>query len=449
MAMFLQRTFGLPVLAIRLGQDDGLPCADLRLVDNSEQEYKVIDQRLLPLTAFGPQALGSEGGASLSVPPEILGWVAEWVHETLDPGSVLWLHFVKPYGVLGAVPWERDLQPRVGIPVLRLPDSLPDQRRSSSVFDVALVATAPATKGESPAVLIGPPVARAIAAGVGERLRLHVFADREGRSFLERELAGLPARAVTIHHFEKRSVDRRTPSGELRNGWLRWIRQAMGAHNLDAVHFIVHGMRFGPDGAVATPLEVDSFDRDVPVSVQSGELRAFLTQVGALAVGFSRPPDNYSDFGLRRLVDDLGAVRAGPVVLHDPALDPEYDQLRNVYAFLASDVPSLPPATPCLSLMAQPQQVYAPGSPALPTSSAQELPPPTGAVTRQFASEDTPMWLAAAERYIEQQQGELIRYRQSTMQRRPTPAEEAYFSGVESALRKIREVVDRHAEAES
>jgi hypothetical protein len=59
------------------------------------------------------------------------------------------------------------------------------------------------------------------------------------------------------------------------------------------------------------------------------------------------------------------------------------------------------------------------------------------------------MWLAAAERYIEQQQGELIRYRQSTTQRRPTAAEEAYFSGVESALRKIREVVDRHAEAES
>ena len=77
---------------------------------------------------------------------------------------------------------------------------------------------------------------------------------------------------------------------------------------LDAVHFVLHGTKLGSDGAVLMPVSPAS-SREVFGAVQSAELSSFLTQVGALVAGFTRPPDNSSDYGLRRLADDLGANR--------------------------------------------------------------------------------------------------------------------------------------------
>jgi hypothetical protein len=444
MAMAIQKFYGLPVLAVQLGELDGRPCAELALVDNTGHEHNILDTRSIPLDAFGLQDTDPSYD-HVEVPPEVMPWVSEWVHQALDPNSVLWMHFKHPYGVLGAVPWERDLQPAIGIPLLRIPDAFPEQDRSSSAIDLALVATAPAPEGPSLAAQLGAQVATAIAAGIGDRLRLHVFGDLEAREFLRNELSGLPVRRVEVYDFER---PRRTDgyTGELRNGWLRWIRQAMAGRTLDVVHFIVHGNALGQEGAILTPLEPDSPDRAYPVSVQCGELKAFLTQVGALVVGFSRPPDNYSDFGLRRLVDDLGAVRAGPVLLHDQALDPDLAALQKCYAFLTSTTPALPPASPSLMLMAQPKQVYVQESTVLPTSPGDDLPPSSGAVKEHFEREETPMWLSAAERYLEQQQGELIRYRQSLDARTPTSSEQAHYAGVESAIRKVRQVVDKYAQ---
>ena len=93
---------------------------------------------------------------------------------------------------------------------------------------------------------------------------------------------------------------------------------------------------------------------------------------------------------------------------------------------------------------AQPPAAKAP--PALPTSRGDDLPAPADAVKEHFEREETPMWLSAAERYLEQQQGELIRYRQSLDARTPTPSEQAYYAGVESAIRKVRHVVDKYAQ---
>jgi hypothetical protein len=446
MAEALQKFYGLPVLRVQLGQLDGRPCAVLSLVDNTSHEINILDTRSVTLDAFGLQDIDPSYD-DLGVPDDVVSWVSQWVHQSLDPSSVLWMHFKHPYGVLGAMPWERDLQPAIGIPLLRIPDAFPEQDRSTSTLELALVATAPAAEGPSLAAQMGARVARAIAAGIGERLRLHVFGDLEARDFLRGELAGLPVREVLVHDVEE---PRRTDdqSGELRNGWLRWIRQAMAGRTLDAVHFNVHGNALGQDGAILTPLEPDSPDRAWPISVQSGEIKSFLTQVGALVVGFSRPPDNYSDFGLRRLVDDLGAVRAGPVVLHDQELDQDFTGLQACYAFLTAPAPGFPPATPSLMLMAQPKQVYVPESPLLPTSAGDDLPAPGDAVKEHFEREETPMWLGAAERYLEQQQGELIRYRQSLDldARTPTSSEQAYFAGVESAIRKVRQVVDKYAQ---
>lgn len=120
--------------------------------------------------------------------------------------------------------------------------------------------------------------------------------------------------------------------------------------------------------------------------------------------------------------------------------------LRECYAFLTATAPGSPPASPSLMLMAQPKQVYVPESPALPTAPGDDLPAPADAVKEHFERDETPMWLSAAERYLEQQNGELIRYRQSLDTRTPTSSEQAYYGGVESAIRKVRDVVDKYAQ---
>ena len=332
---------------------------------------------------------------------------------------------------------------------------LPDPDRSSSTFDMALVATAPTAEGPSTAIQMGPGIARALAAGVGKRLRLHVFADAEAYDTLEAELANVPAREVHVHRAGRLRTESRAPLSSIapphaapavENPWLIWIRQAMTGRTLDAVHFLVHGRSLGYDGAVLTSSSPTSPNRLLPRSLQAGELLAFLNQVGALNATFSRPTDNYSDYGLRQFVSELSSLRAGPVMLHDPREDLDLVDLQAGYQFLSTAGAARPPASSSLTLCVQPHRVL--------RSHPEDIKPqPSGAdlnssaaVKDQFNRDETPMWLSAAERYIEHWEGDLIKFQNAIEQRTPTSMEVSYYAGVESALHKIRNVIDRHAE---
>lgn len=207
---------------------------------------------------------------------------------------------------------------------------------------------------------------------------MHVFAD--------------PATADTLTSVDA-VLHRWSPDGttagspyEPRNPWLRWIRRELRDVTLDAVHFLTHGMRLGTDGAMLTPGVPDQ-DSSPAAPIQSGELMSFLTQVGALVVGFTRAPENPSDSGLRRLVDDLGATRAGPVVLHEPA-DDDMAELRECYRFLTAPEPTVPPASPHLMLYAQSRQV---ADLADTMSGLESITTTSPAVQRQLEREDTPV----------------------------------------------------------
>jgi hypothetical protein len=73
-------------------------------------------------------------------------------------------------------------------------------------------------------------------------------------------------------------------------------------------------------------------------------------------------------------------------------------------------------------------------------------PAPSAAVQAHFDRDETPGWLAAAERYLEQQEAQVMRFRSEARTRTPTAAEVAHFEGVATAVRKARDVIDRHAE---
>jgi hypothetical protein len=445
-AVFLQRQFSLPVVKVEATDLDGRPAVRVQLVLNVNRRQETVGEQVHRLAAFGYAETAGRAGPVLEVPGPLRRFIVDWFYDRLDPSDVLWLHLVKPYGALGAVPWERDLQPVLPIPLLRLPDVLPEPYRPYSTFDVALCVAATGD-GSSAAARMGAAVAWALADGIGDRLRLHVFADLESHRPLENGIGDLPVRAVTVHR-PRSAADpspARTGPG-IQDSWLAWIRQEMRGKAIDAVHFVGHGSTLGDEGAILTTSSPASTDHRSVQVVQAGELRRFLTQVGALVAGFTRPDGNYSDYGLRRLVDELGSMRAGPVLLHDPQTDPALETLRQAYAFLSAPEPGRPPADQSIMLFAQPRQVAnldlkhapeAPGDAELRSSSA---------LRKHLSRDDTPRWLAAAERFIEEREADLIRFRQSREEHPPTAQQEAYFNGVQNALRRVRLVVNRHAE---
>lgn len=440
-----QRSHALTVVAVRMGESNGVPVVDLRLVLSTRERQRTLANVRVPLSRFGFAETWGRTEPDLEVPADVCQWIANSARGQVGDQGVLWLHLVKPYDALGAVPWERDTQQALGVPLLRLPDALPDPDQSDAFIDLALVATAPISGSRIDAPLVTD-VARAIAAGVGNRLRLHVFVDREVRAQLNNELARLKIRKVVIHDRHRNGAGSRHPLSEPQNGWLRWITREMRGQTLDAVHFIVHGSSLGRDGAVLTSVAPDSSYRGFPVSVQSHELTTFLTQTGALIAGFTRPTHNYSDYGLRRLVDDLGSERAGPVLLHDPSFDRSMTGLRQCYAFLTSASPMAPPASHSLLLYAQPNRVFHWARGDIPVWAAHRSSRTSDAVQEHFARDKTPQWLAATERYLEQREGELLRFKESSQSRQPTSAEQAYFAGMEIGIRKLRRIVDHHAE---
>lgn len=438
MARALIRTYSLPVLRIRLDEVAVPPVAVLELILSAEGEEQLCDRRRCSLADLG-------FGRSLA--PTVPGWVADWAGAEVESrlfaksmsSRVLWLHLAKPYGLLGAVPWERHIQPAVGVPVLRLPDVLPEVERESPTFEVALCVLAP---GEVQAGLASA-VAKAMQDAVGPRLRLHVFCDGRTREELSRKLR--PRRAVTFYPFEPKAAAGLRAPGPPQNPWLAWIRLALQDRGLEAVHFLAHGAALGTEGAMA--LSAAQLDQGgVPQLVQAGELRAFLTYVGALNVGFTELPDNPSPFGLLKLVDELGALRAGPVALHDTAADPDLTALTGTYALLAAQGPAAPPAHPSLVLFAQPRQVAGVTGAESPVKSA--LPPVNlvRAVRARYATDDTPQWVTAAARYIDEREAELVRFREGLESQPATSAQTAHFAGLEVALPKIRAVVEKYAE---
>lgn len=456
MAMRLQREHSLPVVAVRLQQspsqdrEAATATAQVDLLVNEDGSPTLHGSRTWLLDDFG--CTTTDWDPTLRVPPDLADWVRTWAGDVLDPGRPLWLHLVKPYGSLGAVPWERDLVPGLGRPLLRLPDVLPVASRSTTTFTVALVATAPAAEGGPPALALGGPVAAAIDAALGTRLQLHVFTDAGTEDAVESELANRGLRQFRVHRAMPRlgrygSTKRWTSAPDLPSLWLRWIRDALAGSTVDAVHFLVHGNSLGSHGAILTPLQPNR-DRDLPVSVEAGELDAFLTQVGALVVGFTMVPMNWSEYGLRLVADELGSRRAGPVLLHDPNLDggveAPLDGLAEGYRFLASPYPGLPPVSPGLQLYVQPRQVAQERMLTPPRGAG--LAPPSAAVQSQFEKDETPAWLGAAQRYLEQQETLLLRFAQETESREPSRAETAHYAGIASAVQKAREVIDRHAE---
>jgi hypothetical protein len=409
----------------------------------------------VPAEALGVEADTGKGRPDAGVeafrlPAEIPAAVTGVLREAHYEGPV-WLHLVKPYGVLGVLPWER-LLAAVPHPILRLPDALAERPvENTRLLDVALCASRPVSEEAFDIPRGLSHMAETIVRSVeGRRVRVHVFADLECLHELEQRLAasGLLGQQVLVAHPDSvRAVHTRSGADEggydaLTSPWLQWIQRTLDRTSVDVVHFLCHGYLADRRGALAfAESPVRNQDPEWCRFVTGGELGRFMLRVGAWSIAFSSPQGNYSEFGLRALADEFAQVRPGPVLYHDHRDDRDLSQLGQVYRFLYSRTRVPPTPTPALALCCQPAMVVtreaaeeAPRAPSLQAAAA----------TAIEALDEVPSWFASAQRFVEQKEYEVSRIKRAT-DRLGTKAS-GHVEGIERGVDEIKLALERLAQ---
>ncbi len=398
------------------------------------------------------------------IPAPVLRELRPAIRAALGPDKPLWLELATPTGYLPTVPWERLLQPALNTPILRLPHVAIAPAVTVDVLDIVLCGSAPAAKGSYPVDQLLHSITRRLVeeASRWNKTIIHIFVDERVHGALKSLLGDLAAPAkwgqVRLYNPEDAvaygSIGRSTTiaeqPGRLENPWLRWIADALAGRSADVVHFLGHGYLTLDQGAIAlAESPVVNTDRELARFVGPQQLGAFLTRIGAWSIGFSSPPINFCPAGLRLLVDQLARLVPGPVFLHDLAADRDTGGLGGLaatYNFLYAPrhwtrKPVPPPSSPAVS-------VY--GHPALlrqdePARQYRILDDPfawpADASMVERAKEDTPTWVAASERYLEQARAHTLEPASSS------PTQRFASQGVERALAFLADVIRQDAPA--
>ena len=311
-------------------------------------------------------------GPPFELPAALTGPLRDWLNFHTEPDKPLWVHLVKPYGVLRFVPWERLLVRALERPLLMLPDFIfPPPRETASVLEVVVCGSAPLghEDGHVRQAMLQT-VHRILGMGLGtRRVRVHVFVDRQLVDGLRAEWQGNGQERgrlgvdVFVHDHDlaapyasedisSRLLDQ---TGSLRSPWLLWMRAALKGRSVDVLHFICHGYLTRERGALLfaqSPLERTEHYLSGPVG--PAELSTFLTQVGAWSCVFTSLPDNHSEPGLRALADAIAQSRPGPLMMHSLREDPAADALAHGYDFLYARQRIPPPRSPAVFIYCQP-----------------------------------------------------------------------------------------------
>lgn len=435
MALLLRQQFDLLAFTVCLetaGREVAVRCA---LEGSSGDALEVVREWRCPAEQLGipdrlerQRALGP--GYDFQLPTYLLDELAEALTAgNLDTSRGLWLHLRRPYGYLNLVPWERLLQARLGLPILRVPEFLADPpRQNSARLNVALCTSTPQDEERFLAVRHIDAIIQGILSLQTRRITIDLFVDSGlWPQMRSAPFAGLtqvqlhdPSEAQTYAPTASFST---TTSNRLQNPWLLWMRDQLQGRSIDMLHWLAHGYLSHDRGALAlaeSPLA--DLDRGVSGFVGPTELAAFLTQVGAWSVAFSSPERNYSEMGLRLLTDNIAQTRPGPVVHHEIVPDLNYQAIQQTYHFLF-DPATPPPQSPAIICYCHPARVtpdlnYSSG-PVLaagrsgqsanrtPRGALEAFRPPDPLATLYATNDEVPAWVAAAQRHIEKRSLEL------------------------------------------
>lgn len=467
MAEALKRAYNLVALKIsfNLAGDEASVSCELQVTENHSPS--TVDSWTISANEIGcPEILTEEqifGHSNpFRKPDGLVNDLRKWIERLQPFEGPLWLHFVRPYGLLGLAPWERWFN-TLPIPVVRLPDVISDPpRETPATLDVLICTSSPRAKDEIESEnYVVRLIRQVIQKHPRSKVGFDVFTDweRVGQTQEILDKVGLLGSVVRVHPPDQAAsyaVPRRTGTIsdsvlDLENPWLLWMRNAIKGRSVDMVHFICHGYFNGDRGALAFA-QSPTHNEDTKWSrfVGKRELSTFLTQVGAWATAISSPAENYSDAGLRLLADALAQDQPCAVLYHDWLADPDGRQLGDAYQFLFQEEPGMPPRADALFLYSQPFRVKS-GHDARPvsfsarTNRAMESVEVQQVLSSSFEREQAvPDWMAATTRYIERCEWNLNKSAQQGERLGVTRSDDE-VAGVNQAIDQIKRAMSRIA----
>jgi hypothetical protein len=411
---------------------------------------------------------------------------------------VTWLQLAEPFGYLGMVPWEALLDPVVRGPVVRLATIDVAARVPSADLQVALLAVPPDPHRRTAAHEYLHGVGLEAASRLPRWARGRAAATRRGSAgplpagedrltaqgvelLVEAILDGSPRRTtvhvvttpwlcdelhvrwqgrtwpVHLHHpwpsaagspirAGRGRADRAVPVTQTATDWFSQVTAAMGGEQADVVHLVCGASISGARVRLVTADVPDDSGPGGSRFVSLSNLRQFLDAVGAWSVHLTAAPGDRAVPALRLAASRLVEERPGPVVLTDLATDRDAADVRAAYRFLARAEATVPPCLPHALLGCEPQRVR--GGEAVvggPHTSVTAAARAAGSIDAIIHAEETPAWVAAAQRFIEHRQLELARLRRDAPVGSATPEGRQNAEGIEEAIAALMEVVDTWA----
>jgi hypothetical protein len=251
----------------------------------------------------------------------------------------LWLRFVRPYGYLGAQPWESELVGLLSRPVLRLPalfDRSPEKRQ---VLEAAICYDAsPRTSPVKAEKQIATIAAALAYSSPRAQTRIHLFPSAAWRE-TARQIQ-FDARVV-VHDSDK--APKPTAPGPRFGKWAGWLLSRLEGRSLDAVHMVCRAECTDIGPILSVSGAPDEAGQTAICAVDALEFGAFLTRVGAWMAIFTPPPDDSGAAALALAADVVAQLRPTVSLFQPMATADHAFALQNAFAFAMSAAPAEAP----------------------------------------------------------------------------------------------------------
>lgn len=483
MAQQLIEQWHLAVLRVQLDVTEPEPAVVTELVSYTQPVPRSVWIRRHPLDAFGLNSTAGPPG-ELRVPFDLTRDIGQSLYDQdLRGQTSLWLRLVPPYGYLGAVPWETALLGVTDVPLLRVPDRLPQAIDPGRRWSVAIGLSAYAGSNWSGQYILD--LSHAILESTD--CEIDVFADAGTVEQLNRlNVAGSqwlhihqPTDARPASRSRSSRMIPQLPIQQAAPGriWADWIATGLAGRAVRALHVVLDATWDFDRAVLALCTDPDQpSDPGNCTFVSAEDVARLGDDLGGATLSFGAPPDATSETAMRVLVDALGQQRPGATIFSSIKADPTGSALAAAHGFLAGENRPVP-RHPSMFAYLQPQQVRpslvndwpdpAPEVPIpegpQPTTRSPEIGPmpptedplpgrvlPSGFdpgsqpdLDAYYASAETiPTWVAASERYIGSQ---LAHLSQPAETPESVPNKQAYEQGAAQALAEIQALVAKHA----
>jgi hypothetical protein len=262
---------------------------------------------------------------ALALPAGLIETIREQVDALagLPPGQPLWLKLARPYGMLGTLPWERELGRALKCPVLRLPDyTAPPARRPDILESALLVDPGPPAEVDVRDVLARTRsmVSAILRASVHPGSVVHLFTTAAWHGKLAR--LGRRLGRVRVHDpaatqtsSAALAAEAATPFHGLRSApWADWI--AAEARGIDAIHLLCRAHRTDTGAEIVLSSSPSPKETRVALTViDENELLLLLTRAGAWSISFV-PVVRAQSQAVAFVADSVAHRSAGAVLFH-------------------------------------------------------------------------------------------------------------------------------------